>query len=267
MKFAKSILFMSFLCSSQLSLSITNNENKLTQADLDFIATIQNRRIRKDVNKFLTQNDPDEVPILISVIYNSKNEQQALEILSRLIKEYKVDLNIAYQYQHNTPLIEALKNNYLKVAKLLLANGADINFTNEIAVTPLIGAASFGNVQLLNFLLDQGAHIDAFDKVYYEFPNSCRGGTPITNSSALIHAATKGHYDVVRILLERGANIELQDKNGNTALIKACGLGNKEIVNLLLKYKADINIKNNDGKTAKDIAQQKGRTEIVKLLS
>jgi len=68
---------------------------------------------------------------------------------------------------------------------------------------PLHFAANNGHVDVVRFLLEKGANVNAQDH---------RGRTP------LHLAALDGHVDVVRFLLEKGANVNAQDHRGRTPL-------------------------------------------------
>ena len=83
----------------------------------------------------------------------------------------------------------------------------------------LIEAASEGNAETVNLLLDRGADINAGD------------------DRALTKAARKGQTEVVILLLDRGADIHADD---DMALRVAANNGHTETVNLLLNRGADI---------------------------
>ncbi|KAA8577061.1 hypothetical protein EYC84_007071 [Monilinia fructicola] len=91
-----------------------------------------------------------------------------------------------------TPLSLAAKWGNIKVIKLLLEAGADIEGGEEDGQIPLLLAASFGRVDVVKLLLDCGADIKA----------KCpRGRTPLwyaRNSWGVSEA-------VVELLLEKGA--------------------------------------------------------------
>ncbi len=62
-------------------------------------------------------------------------------------------------------LMHASKRGHLEVVKILVANGADVNFktaTDRIQYqeTPLILAASWGHAEIAKILIEKGAHVD-----------------------------------------------------------------------------------------------------------
>jgi uncharacterized protein len=109
------------------------------------------------------------------------------------------------------------------MARLLLRLGADpdggdYNDTVPFAfVTPLGTAASRGNLDVVEVLLENGANPDAADPT---------GFTP------LAHAASQGHADIVRALLAAGARTDVMTMTG-TALDLARSGGHEAVVRLL----------------------------------
>ncbi|CAL8339778.1 unnamed protein product [Arctogadus glacialis] len=108
----------------------------------------------------------------------------------------------------DTDLTWALKNGDLDAAKSLL-KAEDVNRTLEGGRKPLHYAADCGHAEILEYLLSQGADVNAPDK---------HGLTP------LLSAIYEGHLSCVRILLEkgrvvimgRGATCWSNEKHGDT---------------------------------------------------
>lgn len=83
-------------------------------------------------------------------------------------------------------------------ARALLAAGAPVNGRRRDKETPLITAASYGDVEVARVLIEAGADIDATSA-----PDS--GGVP--GGSALLHAAVFGMTGIVDLLVAAGATI------------------------------------------------------------
>jgi ankyrin repeat protein len=114
--------------------------------------------------------------------------------------------------------------------------------------TPLALAASDGQVELVQLLLDEGANVNAVS-----WPKPRINPTWIKSeqdrvATALQIAAALGHLEVARVLLEAGADINIPacGPNGQTALQAATATGNVEIVELLLASGADVNARSNN---------------------
>ncbi|MCK5235588.1 MAG: ankyrin repeat domain-containing protein, partial [Deltaproteobacteria bacterium] len=87
-------------------------------------------------------------------------------------------------------LHEAVIGDHLKVVRLLIKEGVDLNMSNEEDITPLIYASLTGNKEILLELIANGAHVNAEDN---------KGRT------SLSHAESIGHGEIVEILKRAGA--------------------------------------------------------------
>jgi len=172
-------------------------------------------------------------------------------------------------------------------ARLLIAHGADVNF--DRSRSPLDRAASGGHVDMLRFLLTQGARIDV--------PSMSFGGwTPLIfaisgdqqraaeflleqhanvnlatfkGHSALMLAAWRGYTRIVRLLLERGARSTINDADdkGQTALHWACRTGdNLAVLRLLVEQGANLRATARNGDTPLSIATGRGYRPMVEFI-
>jgi ankyrin repeat protein len=55
------------------------------------------------------------------------------------------------------------KEALLEAMKICLEHGADLNATNSMGLTPLMGAANRGSDDLIKFLVEKGARLDVKD--------------------------------------------------------------------------------------------------------
>jgi len=118
--------------------------------------------------------------------------------------------------------------------------------------SPLHIAASLGNLERVQTLIDDGARVDVQKE---------DGTTPLHS------AATMGHSDVVKLLIEEGAWVEATGNNGATALMMAAAMGNLDVVSSLLDGGAKPDTRHAFGKTtALHFAAEVGRDEVVTLL-
>jgi len=88
----------------------------------------------------------------------------------------------------------------------------------------LIAAAHEGRIDVVRFLLDHGADIDAMS-----------GGW-----NALVAAAHEGRVETVGLLLDRGADVNAAP-GGRSALVAAAHEGQLDVVKLLVERGADVN--------------------------
>jgi ankyrin repeat protein len=85
-----------------------------------------------------------------------------------------------------------------------------------------MNAASFGNLDIVKFLVEHGANVNAAATV-----------AGFTGYTALIYASERGQVNVVKYLIKHGANINAKKKNGDTALSLAENNGHTEVARIL----------------------------------
>ncbi|XDG02917.1 hypothetical protein ABKA04_002532 [Annulohypoxylon sp. FPYF3050] len=95
-------------------------------------------------------------------------------------------------------------------------------------------AAYFGLKELANYLLDNGADIEATTR---------NGRTP------LHYAVLMKHDEMVRLLAQRGANVNTKDKDGSTPLHKASNLLSKPLMEVLIRKNANMLMQDQSGDT------------------
>ena len=111
--------------------------------------------------------------------------------LAELLVEKGADVN-AMPEDGFGPLISAIYDRNIKLVKLYLANGANIETRDRIyGRTPLIWAAARGQSDIVKLLLDKGANIDATDE---------------QDNTALAEAENRGYSDTAWLLLEKLAD-------------------------------------------------------------
>lgn len=144
----------------------------------------------------------------------------------------------------STPLYLAVSNSDIDIVKFLLDNGADIN---KCKSPPLHKAINLGNVEMVKLLVDHGADIE---QVYL-------------GNSPLYLALCKRNTNITKYLLERGAD-------PNTLFINYCdAIYNKipiDIFKILIKYKVSLNIQNSHFKTPIYYAIKCTNYPLIKLL-
>ena len=149
-----------------------------------------------------------------------------------------------------TPLMMAATYGNLESMKILIDAGAKVNAANEFGATALLWcAADQAKVQLL---LAHGADVNTQSK---------QGRTPL-----LIAAGTNGNSNTVRMLLEKGANPAAADNTGATPLQMAAMAGDTASIRLLLAAKAPADQAAKDGTTPLLNAATNGNIEAVKAL-
>ena len=168
----------------------------------------------------------------------------AKESLDNHIATYFTEVNNEHGW---TPLHVATRKGHLQVVKFLVENGAVVDSTGK---APLHLISSQGGKQLLK-LIENGAQIDAMDN---------EGNTPL-------HLAIQNNQiHIVKYLIQNAANINAKDEFGWTPLHDAAEGGLIEFVKLLVENGAQIDSMNDKLFTPLCVAIQHNETDIVKYL-
>jgi 26S proteasome non-ATPase regulatory subunit 10 len=146
-----------------------------------------------------------------------------------------------------TPLQYACGNGHLDTAKLLLAEGADLQEPTG-GSTALITAVQHNHQDVALLLIQSGADIDALDK---------------DTRTAVHRACEEKRPDMLTLLLQHGADINLADKHGNTPLHLACMTGDEQIARRLLEAGARHDITNRNRKSAGQLAIDCGFIKVI----
>ncbi|MOA21233.1 Ankyrin repeats (3 copies) [compost metagenome] len=137
-----------------------------------------------------------------------------------------------------------------KVKKILASNPALIHGRDEYEFTVLHGAVNTENVEMIRYLIEQGADVNA---------QNDEGYTPL-------HIAL--YPDVADCLLAHGALINLPSYDGSTPLHTQVSDGEErwDVIMLLLARGADRHLKDEEGYTPLDVALQREEKEIAAIL-
>jgi len=130
------------------------------------------------------------------------------------------------------------------------------------SVSPIIRAASSGDLAELEVLLREGADVDHVDprRSREEEWEKSIARTPLSA------AAQRGHLSVITVLLDRGAEVGLAPSGEPTALMYAAGGGHLPVVDRLISAGADVDrVIDGDG-TALILAARNGQHEVVERL-
>ena len=164
---------------------------------------------------------------------------------------------------NDTALMKAAGQGHIEVVRFLVEQGAHLNIRNRQEQNALMFAAAGGHLAVLVFLIDSGADArNPFD-LFYDY----RAGP----QDPLMWAAYNGHLDVVKLLLEHAKLINDNIARAWAALGWAAYRGHLDIVHFLVEYGVDINTYPQSfdfeyGPTALMLAAYGGQLEVVRFL-
>ena len=148
-------------------------------------------------------------------------------------------------------LFAAADRNCVNLAGQLLDQGASVDARDRLGARPLSHAAQSGHLEMVDLLLQRGAPINARN---------------LAGSTALFAAAERGQTAVVQRLIDRGADVSLKGRSGISPAAAAAFAGRASLVKLLIEHGADARSPDDTGKTPIIYAAASGQLEIVKLL-
>merc|ERR1719150_1844362 len=155
-----------------------------------------------------------------------------------LVKEG--DQDVLDLLRGDTALLDAAKKgNLTRVQKLLNPENINCRDSQGRNSTPLHLAAGYNNLEVADFLLENGADVNAQDK---------GGLIPLHNASSY------GHLDIAALLIRYHTVVNATDKWGFTPLHEAAQKGRTQLCALLLAHGADPTLKNQEGQTPLDLA-------------
>ncbi len=135
----------------------------------------------------------------------------------------------------DTALILAVINCHPEIVKILLANGADVNFQDRLGKTALMwGVMTPRCFESIKILIENGAEIELTDN---------------KGNAALMHAVLANNLGAVKKLINQGAKVDrfgqvtiLGDTMTVTPLMAASHFGEAKMVKILLESGASVNL-------------------------
>jgi len=137
----------------------------------------------------------------------------------------------------------AMDRHYYRIARLLVAIGADVNGKNQFGQTALMTTAvnGVGDLDGVNALLSMGADVNRVESG--RFSDLLWGGT-------VLHlAAAAGRTEICGSLLRAGAEVNKRNKKGATPLTAALSGSSMNCVPILLQHGADVDAEDVNGHT------------------
>lgn len=155
----------------------------------------------KAIEKSLSNSPPENVEItcldLIDAILVNDNtlaedimQEIKLDCFHRVTRTLSSEGEQFSTFTLNTPLIAAVRNQNKHMVKLLLKNGADINYSGDGKETAVVACAKLGNKDIIQLLVNTGADINRKDEAGF---------------TALDYARLNGYDDLFDFLKSIGA--------------------------------------------------------------
>lgn len=150
------------------------------------------------------------------------------------------DQDVADLLRGNSALLDAAKKgNLSRVQRLVTTENINCRDAQGRNSTPLHLAAGYNNFEVAEFLLENGADVNAQDK---------GGLIPLHNASSY------GHLDIAALLIKHNTVVNATDKWGFAPLHEAAQKGRTQLCALLLAHGADAFMKNQENQTPIELA-------------
>lgn len=179
------------------------------------------------------------------------NKDNELEFYTYFTNQAVLETIKTFKYErfYDTAVIGDISS----AKKILADSGVDINKTYELHRTALMQAVQYGLVEMVSFLLENGADPS--------IPN-------VNNATPLSYGAMTNRIKICKLLIKYGAqeDVNKQDFFGMTPIMYAAQHGYNEVVKILMTHGADPNIKSKFGKSALDIARRFHHGDTAKIL-
>lgn len=171
--------------------------------------------LQRGIDPNSIEEERGETALMIALRENS------MRVFATLLQHPDIKLE-AGSANGDTALMLASYLANFEAVKSLIATGAKVHRSGW---TPLHYAAAAGQVEIIEYLLDHAAQIDAIS------PN---------RTTPLMMAVSSGRNKAVSVLIERGANLQARNDAGMTAYDFALHYEQKSIAKDLAKRSAQI---------------------------
>lgn len=262
----------------QCPVFITNTEqlelmhiNRINMTIDDYIRTDPTLLVLFLTNFFEYIDSPEQTPYF-PLLY------QIFERLAGVLVEYSKDSSLLYN---------VCSSGHVYIAKLLIENGADVNWRNGNNFIPLYAASHQSRLNFFKVIFDADKFILRLEAaIKQDQMNMGRvllehGGksTPhqryfeimatsdIKKCYLPIEAAIlNGHVDVVKLLIEHGAECNFTNDSGTSSMHFAVFQNNLDIIQLLIDNGVSVNAVDKNGVSPLHYAALSGSFYVVKFL-
>lgn len=189
----------------------------------------------------------DQTPLALAIESGNK------KLIGHLLTCKNIDLNHA-GIGGTTALHTAAAKGDLASLSLLLAAGAEPDTVDAHGATPLISAAAYGHIEIVQALLARLTKTASLNR------QDRRGYT------ALTYATVAGNAPIVRLLLQKGAHPKVASHENKSPMIYAIECDHPEVVLALMEAGVNADKKTASGGTPLTCAVLNGHVELTKIL-
>jgi len=225
--------------------------------------------------------------------------------LVKLLLDRGAQPNAASELGHTPLMLASRSPGATESVRLLLAHGADVDAKSRYGATALMGAMAAMNQDVVRWLVERGADVNAVPMptspvgdpiwgglrtplmwaayrgdgalVKYLLDHGAKADQVIPFGTALTHAGWRGDAAMARLMVERGADVRASEPfSGYTALHWAASMesGDATMAEFLVRHGADplaeggqpVDAFLGEPRTPVTLARQRGETALARLL-
>jgi ankyrin repeat protein len=202
-------------------------------------------------------------------LYTLKNEP--IKIVRLLID---AGSNVNQKNNFNNPsLNEAVFSANFEVVKSLLENGANVEDKTDFGDTPLIFVSNYtygkyreSIVNLLDRIWDITGDRDDKNEFRPKIKGALLNDFKNSPNSKQVELFNSQMIQIADLLVHHGASVKTKNSAGASAIIAAAGQGNIRILEFLIKSGGDPNDQYDTDMSALFLAAQNGNSEVIKTL-
>lgn len=238
---------------------------------------------------------PDFMGGMTALLYAAREGHMATAVA---LVEGGAKVNQVSEGEKMSPLVEAIINGHLDLAKYLLDHGADPNLSTEAGLTALYAAEDVqwvpkawfpqpsvdqektSYLDVMKELIEKGADVNAQigEKLWFRSFTNDYTWVDTAGATAFWRAAQSSDLPAMKLLVEHGADAKLPNKAGETPLLAAAGIGwawnwsqrapypAVDAVKFCVEHGNDVNAADARGYTALHGAGFLGDNDMVKYL-
>ena len=228
----------------------------------DIVKLLLNRGARKEMrysNRVFLPNTERWTKVL--QLWNQYETLEYCEYGAALPEPDNLDEVELQFHDDSSSLIFASRIGNIDTVRQLVQSGADVDMRNVCGETPLYSAASNGCIDVVQFLIEHNADVNACCRAVADDNLQHDGGT-----SPLSVASKKGYAEIVRLLLTNKADSEMRDSYGCTALFRAAQNGQTSVLDALIDHGADVDAITYNRRSPLCQAAVQGKINTVKIL-
>ena len=152
-----------------------------------------------------------------------------------------------------------------KVVCFVSQKGAKVDARDRYGRTALMEASAYGHLEMLKFLVAQGADVNAESNTDSTALHTASWFWPHQEGLSISDIGEQ-KLEIIKFLISKGADVNAENDFDRTALINASIHGHLEMLKFLVSQGAKVNVRDNDGRRALFWASERKDEKMIAFL-